>query len=129
MDNIFGAKATVFLNYDRDISHLAERLNEGLLIKICVENREDPPYDPTGMCETLGMEIWLNSSDSVSGYAYRLDLKTELCLHESMNGQMHDLSLWLARFITKICKIETLVWHNKLIPGCFVITISNPPLS
>lgn len=61
------------------------------------------------MGEALGMEFWLNSNDSIPGYTYTLKLSTALSLEEVMNGQMHDLSLWLARFIAKICNIETLV--------------------
>lgn len=109
MPEIFGAKANVFLNYDNNINALAARLNKGLIVDIWVENREQPPYEPTGMGEALGMELWLNSSDAIPGYTYTLELRTGVCLEEDMNGQMHDLSLWLARFITKICDIETLV--------------------
>ncbi|MFY0255165.1 hypothetical protein ACDQ55_14550 [Chitinophaga sp. 30R24] len=109
MQKIFGAEAKVYLNYEGDIHSLAEKLNKKLHIDITIENREDPPYDFTGMCQTLGIEIWLNSSDKEPRYAYELELRTELRIGEFMNGQMHDLSLWLARFITMVCKVETLV--------------------
>ena len=111
MENeIYGAKALVLLKYDGDISSLAAQLGAGLIIPdFDVETSEYPPHELIGSCELFGLEAWLESSSDVSGFPFQFSMNTEHCDEEIMGGRMHDLSLWLARYISEICKIETFV--------------------
>lgn len=107
---VYGAKALVFLKHDGSIDALAKKLSLGLVIPdFWVEAREEAPYDLVGSCEAFGMEAWLESSSKFEGFSYSIKMETEHSLHESLNGKMHDLSLWLARYIFSICKVETFV--------------------
>ncbi|MDM3871233.1 hypothetical protein QSV34_07675 [Porticoccus sp. W117] len=115
-NEIYGAKALVYLKYEGDIATLARKLGSGLLIpEFCIEERECPPHDLLATCEVFGLEAWLESSVEIDGFAYSFKVETEHSLEESFNDRMHDLSLWLARFIFSICEVETFVPNSD---GC-----------
>lgn len=108
-ENVFGAKASVYLKFEQDIKSLATKLQEGLIIpSFEVITREAYPHDLVGSSELLGFEVWLESSN-LNGCQYHFKIETEHCLTEQVNDRMYDLSLWLARYIAEICDIETLV--------------------
>jgi len=110
MSKIFGAKAKVFMTYKGEMHELSKIISKGLILPdFIVGFREDPPYDLTGSCEALGFQLWLNKSDLVSGYDFVLEMETELSNDELSIGQMHDLSLWLGRYVYRICDIDTCV--------------------
>lgn len=105
--SVFGARAEVFLKFDGRLELLAGTLSEGLVhVPFNVGLREEPPYDSIASCEALGFEIWLEQS---SVGVFRLRFETEHCLEESFHDQMHDLSLWLARYVSSICEVDALV--------------------
>lgn len=109
-NEVYGAKALVYLKHNGDIKTLADKLSAGLVIpSFDVEAREDDPHDLIGSCETFGLEAWLESSSQIKGFSYSFKMETEHSLEESFNNKMHDLSLWLARYIFSICEIETFV--------------------
>jgi len=109
-NEVFGAKALVYLKHDGDIETLVDKLSVGLVIpNFSVESREEAPHDLIGSCEAFGMEAWLESSSQIEGFAYSFKMETEHSLEESFNDKMHDLSLWLARYIFSICEVETFV--------------------
>lgn len=102
---IFGARAEVILRFDGELETLATKLSEGLIhVPFEVGPRDEPPHDLVGSCEALGFEIWL---EQTSFGNYRLRFETEHCLEESFNDQMYDLSLWLARYVSSICDVDT----------------------
>lgn len=110
---VYGARASLLLSYDGPIEALAGTLSSGLKTPpFDIEAREDPPYDPVGSLEVLGTELWLESSGRTD-YQYELRAETQHCLEESFTDQMHDLSLWLARYVSTICGIDTLVHENE----------------
>lgn len=114
MSKIFGAQAKVFMRYEGGIEALSKVISKGLILPdFSVESREDPPYDLTGSGETLGFEIWLNETNLIPGYSFVIEMRTEISNDELSLGQMHDLSLWLGRFISKICDIDTCVLDDE----------------
>jgi len=104
---IFGVKAEVLLKFEGELNSLADKLSDGFVhVPFEVEPREVPPYDIVGSCEALGFEIWLEEIGVKDSWQYRFRMEIEHCIEESFNDQMHDLSLWLARYITSICGVE-----------------------
>jgi hypothetical protein len=111
---IFGAKAEVYLKYQGKMDDLANLISKGLILpKIKVEPQEYPPHEPIGMCEALGFEVWIEKSTLISGFHYLIKIETELSLNELVNNQMFDLSPWLARYISKICDINSCIIDSK----------------
>lgn len=109
-DKIFGARASVYIQFAGNIESLVGKLSQGLLIPdFVVKTRESPPYDKMAEFEALGFEGWLEKSGDIQEFEFRLTMETGHCLREHYEGQMHDLSPWLARFITDICGLETCV--------------------
>lgn len=113
---ILGAKAHIYLKHEGQLEELSKIISKELLLPdFWFKSDQAPPHDVTAMCECLGFEIWLKKSNSVAGYQFSIKLETALSLNESMNNQMHDLSLWLARYIFTVCEIETYVLENQIV--------------
>jgi hypothetical protein len=107
--SVFGAKAEVYLSFGGGLHELADKLSKGLVhVPFEVQSREIEPYDMIGSCEALGFEMWLECVDAEPGL-YRFRMETEQCLKESLIDNMHDLSLWLAHYITSICEIDAVI--------------------
>ncbi len=107
---VFGAKARIYLKTNLDIQQLSDVLANGLMLPgINLEADEYPPHEILGSCEALGFELWLEKSTEIEGLSYLLKIETEDCLNESFNDQMHDLSPWLARYVSKICEIDSFI--------------------
>lgn len=107
---IFGAKAAIHVRFSDDLRSLANKLAVGLMLpEFRIEPREDPPHDEMGSVEALGWEVWLEKTDTVQSFQYTLKMETTHSLEESFHDQMHDLSPWLARYVSSICNTETLV--------------------
>lgn len=107
---IYGAKVKVLIQFDQGIEEVARKLSNGLeLSKIRLDYNEYPPYEMIGMCEVLGFATWLYPSNILEKYQYEFSIETGDCEREINIKQMCDLSLWLARYISKICKLETMV--------------------
>lgn len=109
--NVYGVKAVVYLAYERDqINNLSKKLSNELCTgDFRIETNQEYPYELTGMCETLGFEIWLNESDLIIDYNYELRLQTSMSINEEFYDKMYDISLWLARYISLVCEIESYV--------------------
>ena len=106
---IFGARAQIYMKYNGKMNELANVISNGLLLpEFILEKSEYPPYNLSGSCEVMGFELWLEMSD-ISEFPYFLKLETELCTKEIFDDKMYDLSLWLARYVSTICKIDSLV--------------------
>ena len=111
---IFGAKATIYLKSHLRIEQLSTILSKGLMLpEIDLEPDEYPPYDITGSCEALGFELWIEKTSEFDNLPYQLKIETEDSINESFKGQMYDLSPWLARYVSKICDIESFVLESE----------------
>ena len=107
---IFGAEALVYLKFDGKLKELAIKIAAGLILqKFYMKSDPDPPHDETALGEGLGFEIWLNHSKEIEGYQYSIKIQTGMSHDEIFNDRMHDLSLWLAGYISTICEIESFV--------------------
>jgi hypothetical protein len=114
MSKVFGARAKVFMRYEGEMKELSKKLSKGLILPdFLIEFREEAPYDLTGSCEALGFELWLNKTSEMDKYDFVLEMETELSYDELSLDQMHNLSLWLARFISRICDLETSVMFEN----------------
>ena len=114
MLKFFGAKAQIFLKYNGDIKSLAEKITKHLILpEIYFDNYEEPPYDIFGTGETLGFEYFLEKCTDIMGFPFLFTIETEDSIKEMVSGQMHDLSPWLARFFSKICKIDSLIINSE----------------
>jgi hypothetical protein len=111
---IFGARAIVYLNYQGELTELANILVKGLMLPgFDIQPSEDPPYEVYGSCEVLGFEVWLQKSNKIEGYPYSIEIETEHSLDEIFYGKLYDLSPWLARYISDICEIETITKQSR----------------
>jgi hypothetical protein len=105
-DQIFGAFASVRICFDGSLKALAEKLSAAFNINgFDVGPSEHPPYSEVGSAEALGWELWLHAA-SVEAGAFDLRLETEHAVQESFHGRMHDLSPWLARFLSVMCALD-----------------------
>lgn len=112
---VFGAKARINLKHEGDIRSLAAKLSKGLILPdFKIETREDPPHDVVGSLEVMAWEMWLERDTSIDSFHYSLSMETEDCLEEISRRQMHDISPWLARFVSKICRIDSLVSGTRI---------------
>jgi len=110
---IFGAFASVRIRSSGSLQALAEKLATTFNISgFNVEPSEYPPYNEIGSAEALGWELWLKESDQVGSFDLRLE--TEHAVQESYHGLMHDLSPWLARFLTMMCDLEVTPTRDSL---------------
>ncbi|CAN5911125.1 hypothetical protein BH11VER1_BH11VER1_13600 [soil metagenome] len=101
---IFGASATVVIRFDGSMQALANKLSTVLNIgTFQVEPSEHPPHMDIGSAEALGWELWLEAGNT-SG-EFNLRGETEHAVAEVFHGRMHDLSPWLARFLTMMCDL------------------------
>jgi hypothetical protein len=113
---IFGAKASIHMRYDGDIQSLAAKLSSGLMLPdFKIGPREDPPHDVLGSVEALAWELWLERDESIESFQYSLRMETEDAFDEIIGNRMHDLSPWLARYVSKICKVDSLVSGTRIV--------------
>ena len=109
-DQSWGAKAKVYLKYDGDIKALAEIISKGLLLpEFTIDTDMDPPHDTFAYCEALGFEIDIYQSKDFSDFGYYIIIATENCHDEIMNDRMHDISIWLEKFISLMCGLKTFI--------------------
>lgn len=110
---MFGVKANIYLDYKGNLKSLTKDLETGLnLPEFWFKTNQDFPHDEFGMCEILGFEITVNKSQTLKDYKYFVEFTTSNCTQEIFNDQMHDISLWFAKFISEIIDINTAV-SNK----------------
>lgn len=108
---VFGAKAIVYLKYNGDLKSLAEIISQGMLLPpFYFKSDTFPPHEVAGSCETMGFQVWLEKSNDKEGYQFLFQFETQLSLKETIDNRVHNLSFWAARFISKMCKIDTRVY-------------------
>lgn len=108
---IYGVKAQVYLKYEGGIEDLSKRLK--ILPNVYFDTDMDPPHEVTAFCEALGFESWLEYSTEVEDFSYSFSLQTELDVDELFNDQVYDISPWLARYIARVCKIESCILNSE----------------
>lgn len=109
---IYGANAKVFLKYRGDIYELGKKLSKALITDLNITPRETEPFELVGTGEVLGFELFLNRTMLVEDYDYVFEIETEISYDELSLGQMYDLSLWLARYIFRLCDINTCAYDK-----------------
>ena len=110
LDKIYGAKARLFLSYSGTIEGLAEELRESLELKeFRVEFDKYPPHEKVGASETLGFEMWLEQSNLLPNFPYIFEVSTQMVSNEVFDGRLHDLSLWLGKFVAIPGKMDCFV--------------------
>ncbi|MEZ5002934.1 MAG: hypothetical protein R2730_07840 [Chitinophagales bacterium] len=127
MIQVFGSKAIVYLKHNGGLKSLAKIVSEGLVLpEFYFESDMDPPHQISALCETLGFEIWIEKSDILEDFPFVIKIESKLSFEESFNNQMYDLSPWLARYISKICEIDSCIYDEleksyiKLTKGIFI---------
>jgi hypothetical protein len=102
-----GAKAKVYLKYEGSIEEVAKVISKCLILPdFWFKTDQDYPHDVNGLCEALGFSIWLNKLSDDNDFDYILEIETNLCLEETFNNLLCDISPWLAKYVSTICKIE-----------------------
>ena len=103
---LFGAQASVYIKTPLEIEAVALILADNFQLEdFEVVSSEWPPYEKIASFEVMGFEGDLENYDE-NGYQFHFSLTTEHSFQEIFDGNMHDLSPWLARFIHEICKFD-----------------------
>lgn len=118
---IFGAFAFVRIRFDGSLQSLANKLCVALNISsFTMEPSEYPPHDMTGSTEALGWGIWLEAAKACPG-SFDLRMETEHAVEEVFHGRMHDISPWLARFLSMMCNLSV----TPILPDSPTATLSD----
>lgn len=117
MTTLEGAKASMRIRFQGELTALSARLSKGLEIHdFRVEPREDPPYDAVGSCEALGFEMWLEEKpDSQDSFRFSFTLSSQESSSKGLLGKVHDLSPWFAQFTSLVCQIDCLVTGTSIL--------------
>lgn len=109
-NGVFGARAEVLISHDGSLRNLASKLTDRLFhTAFYFDTDMVPPHAELAMCEALGFEVWLNHSEKVTDYNYKLRMETSHCAPEIMNDRMLDISPWLARYVREIGEIVAVI--------------------
>ena len=108
-NTVFGASACIAFRFDGTLEQLAEKLADALNLKsFDIETNQNPPHKMIGSAEALGWEIWLEEDLEESPHCFRLRMQTEHSLKEEFDGDMHDLSPWLAKLVSMLINVDAL---------------------
>jgi len=118
---IYGATFRVYIRFTKSLKELAELISQGLQIgEMRFENSEEEPYNDVIYFETLGFEaeiLELGSTNNLPNVQFVVQASTMDSFEEISTKRMHDLSLWMARFIALQCKVITLVKNKDSTTG------------
>ncbi|WP_411349028.1 hypothetical protein [Paenibacillus sp. WLX2291] len=116
-DNTYGAYAKVFIQYNGSLQELGSNIERGLdTTALRFDTTEDEPHDLVGYVESFGFEIELKKVQKqthLSDYQYILSAFTMDSFQEIYDDRMFDISLWMARYISLVCKLTTMVEHSN----------------
>ncbi len=113
LDKVHGAHANVFIQYEGSFQDLGLAIEKGLHIPtLRFENMEEEPYDEVGYAEVLGFEIELKPNNKWPNYKYSMSITTTDSFQEIFNNRMFDISLWLARYLSLVCELTTMVENS-----------------
>ena len=101
-----GFRANIKIHSSCELVSLANQVSQALLIPdFHIEHAEQPPYNIVASNEVLGSELWLEKSVDSSD-VYLLSMESEHCFASELDNPYHDVSLWLARFLSDIAKLD-----------------------
>ncbi|WPP42131.1 hypothetical protein SK066_04015 [Paenibacillus hunanensis] len=113
LDKVHGAHANVFIQYEGSFQDLGLAIEKGVNITtLRFENMEEEPYDEVGYAEVLGFEIELKPNNKWPNYKYSMSITTTDSFQEIFNNRMFDISLWLARYLSLVCELTTMVENS-----------------
>ncbi len=117
----YGTTFRVFIRFTKSLKELAEIIRQGLQIgEMRFENLEEEPYNDVTYFETLGFEaeiLELESTNNLPDFHFVFQASTMDSFKEISEKRMHDLSLWMARFIALKYKVTTFVKNQGDITG------------
>jgi len=110
---LIGARAEILIKFNGDLESLAKKLSEDLhLPEFYFKSGMDSPHTITAMCESLGFETWLNSSDKIGEYIF--EFCSMMCENvEPDNEHMNDISEWFVRILALSTKLEVKLEERK----------------
>ncbi len=107
-----GSKAIVYVAYSGSLKELSKHLSDKLSLPAFYEKSAPrPPHVIVAMTECLGHEVWLEASDDISNFNYRLETQTSLRM-PSNSDNLTDLSDWLEFHLNVSCDLDTYVERN-----------------
>src|SRR6188768_3731200 len=90
-EEAYGANAAIRIQFDGSLEQLAGKIGKALMVEFEIQTDMEPPHAEFASAEAMGLEAWLTTEES---------------LVEEFNGRMHDLSKWLARYVTTLCEVQ-----------------------
>lgn len=110
LNKVIGVNGKVLLKYTGELEHLALKLSKGLNISpFWFDNDSEPPFEDFAMCESLGFELVLRSSNLIEDYPYELKIRTTELFNSRLIDESINISVWLSQYISKICGIDNIV--------------------
>jgi hypothetical protein len=105
--DVYGSAACIKIQFDGTLEQLAARLASAPNLKSFeVAASEHPPYEAIGSAEAMGWQAWLETERNGAHGGFRLRIVTEHSFKEEFEGEMYDLSPWLARLVTALCDVK-----------------------
>ncbi len=106
-DAVFGARASIVIQFDGTLEALAAKLAKELDLKsFDIDTDLYPPHQPFAMAEVFGWYAWLEEGPAKSTKEYHLLLETAELLEESSHDQRYDLSPWFALMISSFLGVK-----------------------
>jgi hypothetical protein len=104
------------VDHEGSLEDLAAKLSSGLNAPpFSIGPREDPPHEKLGSLEAFGWQAWLEHSDAIESFRFTLKMETSNSVNEIFNNKIHALSLWLARYVSSICKMDSLASEPRIL--------------
>ncbi len=103
---LIGARAKVCIKSEGDLQALAMKLSESLqLPEFNFKSDTDYPHSITAMCESLGFETWLKSTDIEGEYSFEF---CSMICGDAEPGieDMSDVSDWFAQIVAVSTNLE-----------------------
>lgn len=113
-NDISGVNASIRIFYVGTMHELAGVLAAAFNIDgFLIEQEEYDPFDEVGFAEALGFEAWLRPLSCDGEAWFSLELVTDHSIEEIINGRMYNISNWLARYVSDMCKVQAVVGPSK----------------
>lgn len=109
-----GVKAQVYIKYEGSVKDLTKKISKIMILPdFSFDTEPISPYREFSFCECLGFELWIENSTKICGYDFLFRLESQLSLEESFYNKIHDISLWLARYLSVVSEMEYVVIINS----------------
>jgi hypothetical protein len=109
-NSIWGVKAKVYFKANEELESLAKKIEKGLVLaEFTIDTDQDPPHEEFGMTESAGFVIWLHKERAKKDFSFVFEVESS-CISEAVfDDRMHDVSLWMAKYISINCGISAFV--------------------